>query len=191
MIDIIRYLYWDISSAETRDQYISYIISNIPGRFGIAVRREWYNKRFKKCGNNLEVCDGTIILNPQNIECGYDVTIGRFNYIQAGGGLTLGSDVILGAYVKTWTQNHNYKDYEKPVREQGYTFKPVELGRDVWIGANVFIMPGAKIGAKSIIAGSSVVIAKEYPGGNIFAGNPARKIGERKPAGLRNQLIVI
>jgi hypothetical protein len=35
---------------------------------------------------------------------------------------------------------------------------------------------------KSIIAGSSVIISKEYPKESIFAGNLARKIGEKKPS---------
>ncbi len=46
---------------------------------------------------------------------------------------------------------------------------------DVWIGANVTILPGVKIGKCSIIGAGSVVIGdvEEY---SIYAGVPARKI---------------
>jgi maltose O-acetyltransferase len=191
LVEFVRQFYWDISSAVTRDQYIVYFISDLPGGLGIAIRRAWYSKRFKECGTNLEVSEGSVILNPQNIECGDDVSIGRFSYIQAGGGIVLGSDVLLGPYVKIWTQNHDYEDYDKSIRAQGYVYKPVELGRDVWVGANTFILPGVMIGAKSIIAGSSVVTPNTYPEGCILAGHPARKIGERKSSPKRTQRMVM
>ena len=180
MIDLLKKFYWDMSYAQYRDTYIAALIRNIPGSFGILLRRKWYSKRFKKVGRNLNILPGTYIINPQNVECGDDVSIGVYNYIQAGGGVKIGSCTLLGPFVKIWTQQHNYKDPNTPIRLQGYNFKPVELGYDVWIAANVFIMPGAKIGNKCIISASTVVGAKTYPDGIILAGYPARKIGERK-----------
>ncbi len=180
MRDTFKRAYWDLSSARSRGEYVAFLIRNLPGSFGLSVRRLWYGRRFKTCGTNLNILEGTFILNPQNIECGDNVSIGVCNYIQAGGGLILESDVLLGPFVKIWTQNHNYKQYDVPVHSQGYTYTPVEIGRDVWVGANAFIMPGAKIGAKSIISASSVVGAKIYAEGSILAGYPARKIGERR-----------
>ncbi len=81
--------------------------------------------------------------------------------------------------MKIWTQNHNYKEYNKPVWSQGYSYRPIRIGCDVWIGANAFIMPGTKLGNKCIILANSVVTSKEYPDGTILAGYPARKIGIR------------
>lgn len=181
MKNTLKRLYWDIYSSGSRDQYVAYLIRNLPGGFGMAVRRSWYSRRFKKCGRSLNILEGTFILNPQNVECGDDVSIGVCNYIQAGGGVILESDVLLGPYVKIWTQNHNFKDYNSPIHSQGYTYNSVEIGKDVWVGANAFIMPGVRIGAKSIISANSVVGAKVYPQGSILAGYPARKIGERSP----------
>lgn len=181
MRDTFKQMYWDLHSRGMCDQYVASLVRYIPGRFGMAVRRAWYRGRFKKCGENLSVFEGSYIINPQNIECGNNVSIGVCNYLQAGGGIILGSDVLLGPYVKIWTQNHNYKDYDTPVHMQGYTYNPVEIGNDVWIGADSFIMPGSSIGAKSIVSACSVVGSKNYPMGSILAGQPARKIGERAP----------
>jgi len=49
----------------------------------------------------------------------------------------------------------------------------------VWIGANCFVMPGARIGAHSIVAAGSVVAGKDVEPYSILAGNPARKVGSR------------
>lgn len=158
---------------------MSSLIRNIPGEFGVVLRGKWYTKRFKRVGHNLRILQGVFILNPEKIECRDNVSFGVCNYIQAGGGFVVESDVMLGPYVRIWTQTHNYRDPEKPIWTQGYSFSPVRIGRDVWIGANAFVMPGADIGERCIVSAGSVVGGKVYPPGIILAGYPARKIGAR------------
>ncbi len=172
-------LYWDLVSRETRFLYVESFLRGIPGPFGERLREKWYRRRFRKCGKNLTVPLGAFIANPQNIECGDNVFFGLYCYIQAGGGLVLGSDVAIGPHVKIWTQNHRYNDPEIPVWKQGYENKSVIIGNDVWIGANAFIMPGTILGDKCVVAAHSVVGARKYPPRTILTGHPARKIGER------------
>lgn len=52
------------------------------------------------------------------------------------------------------------------------------VGNDVWIGYDVTIMPGVKIGDGSIIAAKAVV-TKDVPPYTVVGGNPARVIKER------------
>lgn len=179
MIDLLKTLYNDLAVSGGINLYIDHFIRNIPRGFGMHIRERWYRKRFKKCGLNLHVLEGTYIVNPKNIECGNNFFIGINNYIQAGGGLKVGDNVMMGPYAKIWTQNHNYKEPNTPVWMQGYEYKEVIIGDDVWLGANTFIMPGTIIRNGCIIAANSVVGAKDYKEGLILAGNPARKIGER------------
>lgn len=56
-----------------------------------------------------------------------------------------------------------------------YITKPVNIGNNVWIGANAIILKGVTIGAGSIIAAGSVV-TKDVPENCIAAGNPAQVI---------------
>ena len=57
------------------------------------LRRKWYARMFKKASNNLRILTGATILNSEYIECGDNVSIGISNYLQAGGGMKIGSDV--------------------------------------------------------------------------------------------------
>ncbi len=54
----------------------------------------------------------------------------------------------------------------------------VVIGNDVWIGLEVTIMPGIKIGHGAIIAGKSVV-TKDVPDYGVVGGNPAKLIRKR------------
>lgn len=49
----------------------------------------------------------------------------------------------------------------------------VEIGDGCWIGANVFINPGVKIGSNSVVGANSVV-TKDIPDNHIAGGVPAR-----------------
>jgi acetyltransferase-like isoleucine patch superfamily enzyme len=52
--------------------------------------------------------------------------------------------------------------------------RPVVIGKDVLIGANVIVLKGAKIGDCSVVGAGSVVASGDYPRSSIIAGNPAR-----------------
>lgn len=53
--------------------------------------------------------------------------------------------------------------------------KPVRIGRRVWCGANVTILPGVTIGDSAVIGAGSLV-TKDIPSGAICAGVPSRVI---------------
>lgn len=53
--------------------------------------------------------------------------------------------------------------------------KHVVIGNNVWIGAEVKIMPGVHVGDNAVLAGGSVV-TKDIPAGAIVGGNPAKVI---------------
>lgn len=57
-----------------------------------------------------------------------------------------------------------------------YTYSPITIGDEVFIGLKSTIMPGVKIGNRVIVAAGSVV-TKSIPDGWIVGGVPAKKIG--------------
>jgi len=54
---------------------------------------------------------------------------------------------------------------------------PVEIGRDVMIGANCTILPGVRIGDGAVVGAHSLV-NRDIPPGVVAAGVPARVLGE-------------
>ncbi len=180
MLIALKKFYWDFADKSQRQLLFEHLLRNIPGHFGMHLRNELYGKLFAKAGEHMNILAGTYIIHPERVECGDHFKVGINNYIQAGGGLTCGDYVMLGPFAKIWTQNHIIRDINIPMQQQDYERKAVNIGNDVWIGASAFIMPGANIEDGCVVSAGAVVGGKRYKPRTILAGNPARKIGERK-----------
>lgn len=97
------------------------------------------------------------------------------------GPIRIGNNVILAQNVVVSALNHGYENPDVPIRLQPCTTRPVTIDDDCWIGANVVITSGVKVGKHSVVAAGSVV-TKEVPAYCIVAGNPARIIKRYNPA---------
>lgn len=56
---------------------------------------------------------------------------------------------------------------------------PLEIGHDVWIGANAIILPGVSRIGNGAVIGAGSVVTKDVGPYEIVAGNPARAIRMR------------
>mgnify|MGYP001027064583 CR=1 FL=1 len=178
-LQALKEAYWEWSRPLDRFEYMQYFIGNLPGYLGLYWRQKLFERSLNKVGKNLTVYQGVRVRNGYKMTVGDDVYLGLDNSFQAGGGLTIGDRVAFGPGCKVWTINHKFDDLDTPIMEQGYDFKPVSIGNDVWLAANVFIMPGVEIPDGCIIAAGSVIGVKKYPPYSIISGNPARVIGNR------------
>jgi acetyltransferase-like isoleucine patch superfamily enzyme len=61
---------------------------------------------------------------------------------------------------------------------------PIVIGSHSFLGNNVTVLPGTTIGSKTIIGAGSVV-TRDIPENSVFAGNPARPIGDFEDYVLR------
>ncbi|NLN32975.1 MAG: CatB-related O-acetyltransferase [Flavobacteriaceae bacterium] len=106
----------------------------------------------------------------------------------SGGVLEIGSYCAIGADVKIILSNHDVSN----VCMQ-YTFYRKNFGvninnskeslvtiieNDVWIGDNVIILPGVKIGTGAVL-GAAAVVTKDVEPYAIVGGNPAKLIRKR------------
>lgn len=92
--------------------------------------------------------------------------------------ITVGDNNLFAQNVVIVDHNHNFDSLEKPICEQGYKCKSLEIGSDCWICANTVICAGAYIGDHIVVAANSVVNGRlEKPG--IYGGIPAKLIKER------------
>jgi len=94
--------------------------------------------------------------------------------------VTIGSRTLFGPNVQIYTATHPLNHLE---RASGLEYgKPITIGNDVWVGGNVVICPGVRIGDRSVIGAGSVV-TKDIPADVIAAGNPCRVIRALKGEG--------
>jgi acetyltransferase-like isoleucine patch superfamily enzyme len=52
----------------------------------------------------------------------------------------------------------------------------ISIGNNVWLGANVTILKGAKIGDNCVVATGAVVLKGDYESHSLIAGNPAKVV---------------
>lgn len=107
-----------------------------------------------------------------------NIHVDRNCYIGAYAPISIGNETIIGAYSYIISGNHRMVSREIPVRMQGYLGAPIAIGRDVWLGCHVVILPGVTIDDSAVVAAGAVV-TKSIPSGEIWGGVPARKIGMR------------
>lgn len=70
--------------------------------------------------------------------------------------------------------DHRFDDPDRPVPWQGFTSKgPTVLEDNVWLGANVVVTSGVRIGRRSVIGANSVVTDDIAPY-SVAAGAPAK-----------------
>lgn len=178
-IDLAKRLYWDLMDWSERKYYLYFLIFQIPGTFGDMLRGRYLAPRIKYAGKNFRVQSGTRFRSMENLVVGDNVIIGYDNFIQALGGVTIGNNVLTAPGVKIWSVNHNFRDKNTLVMNQGQTTSAVSIGNDVWIAANVFISPGVTLPDGVVVSSGAVVGVKDYKPYSILAGNPARAIGFR------------
>lgn len=110
---------------------------------------------------------------------GYNISLGKGTYINFNcnfiddGKIEIGDNVMFGAGVTIATVGH---PINPRMREYMYT-APVIIEKNCWIGANVTICPGVRIGENSVIGAGSVVTA-DIPANCIAVGNPCRVLRE-------------
>ena len=86
----------------------------------------------------------------------------------------IGDYTMFGPGVQILTPVHPMNATERRLKEYG---KPIEIGSDVWVGCGALILPGVRIGSRSVIGAGSVV-TRDVPDGVFAAGNPCRVIRE-------------
>ena len=108
--------------------------------------------------------------------------IGQFNNLRASrdASITIGSDCLISQYCTLVAANHQIKaGLAIRLQPQSTERLGVTLGNDVWLGAGVTVTPGVTIGNGAVI-GSGAVVTRDVPPFEIWAGVPAKKIGERE-----------
>jgi len=115
-----------------------------------------------------------VAANDAEIRLGDRVQLAIGNVVNAGTDIVIGRDSVTAGYCTIVASEHKMAS-GTPIMQQGYDHRPIYVGADVWIAANVLIRPGSRIGDGAVI-GAQAIVNGDIPGGAIAAGQPARPV---------------
>lgn len=137
-----------------------------------------------------ELGESSRIQGPIQFHYGVHTKIGKnffanFNFtVQDDGEVIIGDDCNFGPNVTIVTPVHPMLPEERralyaPDGSPAHLCwaKPVRIGSDCWLGANVVVCPGVTIGEGCVI-GAGAVVTRDIPPHSFAAGNPCRVIRE-------------
>jgi maltose O-acetyltransferase len=135
-------------------------------------RREILVKLFGKGGDTVWMQPPFYCDYGSNIELGQRVFF-NFNCVVLDVcPVRIGDFTLFGPAVQIYTPLHPLNAEQRRREEFG---KPVDIGSDVWVGGGAIILPGVRIGSRTVIGAGSVV-TRDVPDDVFAAGNPCRVI---------------
>lgn len=117
-------------------------------------------------GGDIEIGDGSNISLNCMIHSEKSVRIGKNNlwaaycYVIGGG-------------------NHSFDRTDIPIVQQPSTVKGIVMEEDIWLGADVRILDGCKIG-RGVVIGAGALVNQDIPEYHLAAGMPVRVIRDRR-----------
>ena len=138
---------------------------------------------------------GIIFYGDGDIIIGKNTYISRYGVIEACKGCTvfIGENCAIGPHVKIYTVNRvadqdldrDFSNYERALSKGN-----VIIEDGCWIGSNVFIKEGIKIGKNSVI-GMNSVVTREIPPHSIAVGCSARVVKFKSYISEKEKLEII
>ena len=111
-----------------------------------------------------------------SLHIGKNVQIGDNFTCYCSDKLVIQDNCLIASGVMITTENHGTNpEIKESYAETALESKPIEIENGCWIGEKAMILPGVRIGERSIIAAGSVV-TKPFPSYCIIAGVPAKII---------------
>ncbi len=110
---------------------------------------------------------------------GYNIELDGFVYVNHNcvfldcAKIKIGSDTFIGPNCGFYTAIHPI-NYEQRISGLE-SAKPITIGKGVWFGGGVTVLPGVTVGDRTVIGAGSVVV-KDIPADVVAVGNPCKVI---------------
>lgn len=147
---------------------ITYKISQ---KIKIAIHKA-INRRLYK--NKVNLYGIPKLINRKKISLGNNVNINENVFLHGNGGIEIKSNVTLSYGVTILSTGYDTEEWLVN-KARIHRDARVEIGENVWIGANTTILSGVQIADNCIIAAGSVVVSSLKEAGTLYAGVPAKK----------------
>ena len=131
---------------------------------------------------NTPVNDSLGLMPPFNTDFGKNIHVGENVFINSGckmqdqGGIYIGNDVLIGHNACLLTLNHA----QEPENRADMFPEPVYIEDKAWLGSNVTVLPGVRIGEGAIVAAGAVV-TRDVEANTVVGGIPAKLIKKITP----------
>ncbi|WP_158521729.1 acyltransferase [Thioclava marina] len=134
-------------------------------------------RRLAHFGKGAEIRPHVYLVATDRISLGERVVLRPNTTLMAENAhISIGNGTLVGGNVHFYVANHRFDDPEVPIIDQGhYPARDIVVEEDAWIGANVTVLSGVRIGRHAVIAAGSVV-TRDVPSFTVWAGVPARQI---------------
>jgi len=155
---------------------VGFLVRPWPGLLGFTLRYLVYKPLFHRLAGMPFIYPGVYFLHLNHISLGQGVLINSNSYIYAKGGLSIGDNTLISPNCAIVAGDHDFSHgliMESPCLNQ-----EIIIGRDCWIGANVVVVGGVKIGDGAVV-GAGAVVTSDLEPYSVNVGVPARKVGER------------
>ena len=119
-----------------------------------------------RIGENSQLLPPLNCISAAGVTIGKNVVIMGNCLMMARGGITIGDGTIISANVQLLSNGHDLH------QRNLLLCKPISIGKNVWIGAGVTIMPGVSIGDNAVVEAGAVV-TRDLPDNVVVAGVPA------------------
>lgn len=164
---------------EEINYFFIFIITNMPGRTGVYIRRFYLKLVLKEVGKNLYTESGIVITGHKNIILKDNVRIMRHSSINAdggsvelgnnislnynvnincsgGGNIFMGDNVLIGQNTVIRSADHKYSKNIQ-INKSGHISGDIKIKNNVWIGANCVILKNVIIEDNCVIGANSTI----------------------------------
>lgn len=163
---------------------------------------------FAAIGDDVRIHPTCVLVGCERMRIGGNVRIDPFCILTISGALTIGDDVHIaghvtlagagpieigehanvshGARLLSSSDDFTGAGIAGPMVPAAYrqvTSAPVVVGRHAIVGAGAVLLPGAALGEGAAL-GALSLLKRHVPGWGVYAGTPARKVGDRDRAGV-------
>ena len=119
-------------------------------------------------GKNFKMRDGAKIRVRKGGECiiGDNSSVNSNNMIACHERIIIGDNVQLSPNVQIYDHDHDFR-FVGGLAKNKFKTAPIEIGNNVWIGANTVILRGTKIGDNSVV-GAGCVLKGIFPANSVI-----------------------
>jgi len=139
-----------------------------------------------------DIHKGKLIISPEAFTTPgreTNVCISPFSIIDCTGSVHVGPWTLIGARSRIYTHEHIHLGREpllKVQEEHGLLWQDKYIGADVWINDGAVVLYPVTIIPDGVFLGAGAVLTKNPGPYEIWAGIPARKIGDRRECSVED-----